>query len=460
MRSSLLALLATALLATPASARPTAPAARHCATRFVTQASVAIPHFTTIQAAVAASRSCDWVLVAPGVYHGKVVIRHGGIHLRGLNRNAVILDGRHKVGNGIVVAKASNVWIENLTVRNFDRKSRNSEIGGNQIWWNGGDESGKIGAHGWWGNYLTTYDTGLRGGYGLFTSNSVTGGWDHVYASGFNDAGIYIGACRDCKAYVRHALVERNALGYSGANSGGHLVIEHSTFRNNAIGMAPASLPDDPPPPQLGTCDAAQNSSPTPTISSTSIQRCTIIRHDVVSSNNLRTAPADSEVGSLPWGAGILLVGDYGDLVAANTVMGNRNLGIAGFENPVPFPPTPETIYFQLSGNRISGNTVGGSGFADLALEGGLFGPKQSVNNCVSDNAAQKTRPTDLSAWSCSLDTTPNSDPATSNAMLGELITLQDQNLHHTQQPQPAPKPLATMPDPCKGAPASPICGG
>lgn len=146
-----------------------------CKVHVVTHARVAYAHFRTIQAAVDASRSCDWVLVAPGVYPERVVIRTPGLRLRGFNRNTVIVDGRHRVGDGILVDKASDVTIENLTVRNFDRSSRDAEDGGNEIWWNGGDGSGKIGLHGWSGSYLTTFSTGLLAGYGIFISNSVNG---------------------------------------------------------------------------------------------------------------------------------------------------------------------------------------------------------------------------------------------------------------------------------------------
>jgi len=429
-----------------------------CQTLVVTKANGKYKHYTTIQSAVDAAKPCDWVVVAPGVYREKVVIRTGNLHVRGLNRNMVIVDGAHRVGHGIEVEKASNVWIENLTVRNFDRATRDGEDG-NEIWWNGGDESAMIGAQGWYGNYLTVYDTGLKGGYGLFASNSVTGGLDHVYASGFNDAGIYIGACPDCRAYVRHALVERNALGYSGTNAGGHLVIEDSVFRNNAVGIGPNTLPSDPPPPQLGTCDSAGNKSPTPTIASTRIARCTIIRRNQVYNNNLTNGPANSTTGSLPWGTGIELVATYGDLITANHVSSNRNFGIVGFENPVPFPPTPDTIYFQLSGNRIEQNLAFGAGYADIAIEGGLFGQKASVNNCFAGNQAKKTLPADLSPWSCDLQTTPNPDAVTAGTLLGILLKLQDENLKHIQKGQPAPPAQPTMPRPCRGAPRNPLCG-
>ncbi|MFY9578089.1 MAG: hypothetical protein WAQ33_02080 [Gaiellaceae bacterium] len=286
----------------------------------------------------------------------------------------------------------------------------------------------------------------------------MRGSWDHVYASGFNDAGLYIGACQDCQAVVRHALVERNALGYSGTNSGGRLVVEDSVFRRNGVGVGPNSLLNDKPPPQLGTCSAASNPTPTPTLATTRLSRCTIFRRNQVYDNNLKTGPANSTTGSLPWGTGIALVGTYGDRIYANHVYGNRNFGIVGFENPTPFPPTPDTIYFQFSGNRIDKNVVSGGGSADIAFEGGLFGQKQSVNNCFAANVAKKTIPADLSPWSCSLETTPNADNATNGTLIGILLKLQTENLKHSQKGQPAPPAQPAMPRPCRGAPKNPLC--
>src|SRR5437868_4163301 len=262
--------LVLAALASPARAAA-------CKTLAVTKDPSPFRHYVSIQKAVNAAKPCDWILVAPGIYRESVTIKENNRHLRGLNRSTVVGDGGHAKGvDGIEVVKASNVWIESLAVRNFDRAERDGEDG-NQIWWNGGDESGKVGASGWYGSYLTTYDDGLLGGYGLFVSNSAKGRWDHVYASGFNDSGLYVGACPDCQGVISHALAENNALGYSGTNSGGHLVVQDSVFRSNGLGVVPNSLPQDPPPPQLGTCDAASNTTPTPTIASTGVARCTKI---------------------------------------------------------------------------------------------------------------------------------------------------------------------------------------
>ena len=139
--------------------------------------------FKSIQAAVNKARPGDWILVGPGDYHARhdqvtgpaaedapppagVLITKKGIHLRGMSRKKVIVDGTlpHKGKhcssdpavqdfgvntpdgpqgrNGIVVWKANHTRIDNLTVCNFLAGSSGQ---GNEIWWNGGDGSGRSG---------------------------------------------------------------------------------------------------------------------------------------------------------------------------------------------------------------------------------------------------------------------------------------------------------------------------
>ena len=97
--------------------------------------------YTTVQSAVNAARPGDWILIAPGSYHETgpgVQITTPGIHVRGMDRNAVVIDGT-RVGaatcdpdpsaqvlgpdgsgrNGIEVVKVDGVTIENLSVCNF-----------------------------------------------------------------------------------------------------------------------------------------------------------------------------------------------------------------------------------------------------------------------------------------------------------------------------------------------------
>jgi hypothetical protein len=431
-----------------------------------------VHYFKTIQGAVTAAKHKDWVLIEPGVYteEVKVTAAQSGVFIRGMNRNGVILDGQNKPkpegSNGIEIVKANNVWIENLTVRNFDRATSNGP-NGNEIWWNGGEGTSRIGAHGWYGRYLTAYDTGLNGGYGIFTGNEQTGEWDNIYASGFNDSGIYIGACQECKARVNNATMENNALGYSGSNAGGRLIIENSIFRNNSAGVAPNSEnPGDAPPPQNGACAPHNIHNPTPTFKSTEIERCTIIRNNVIDNNNNLSAPDNPSTEKSPWGAGVELPGDYADLVEKNTITNNVNNGVLAFEYPNPFPPEEKTLYFQLAANRISDNLFAGNGtsggkFAgDVMMSGGLFGQAKSTNNCLSGNTfTAPTYPANIeTTWGCQNKTTPN--PMLGFPGIEYLIELQETSKGRVPTGQPAPGPQPTMPNPCAGVPTNPLCPG
>src|SRR5262249_17489719 len=253
-----------------------------------------------------------------------------------------------------------------------------------------------------------------------------------------------------------------NALGYSGTNSGGHLVIQDSTFQHNSNGIGPNSLNnDDQPPPQDGACNSGQNTSSTPTIASTSVERSTIFKNNVVKNNDNFTAPATSTSKQLQGGNGIVLAGNSAELVDSNMITGNPSAGIMAFENPDPFPPTQDTVYFQLSGNRISNNTFSGNATnsdanaADIVMLGGLFGSMQSTNNCATGNTLTKTVPANLQdAWSCDHATTPNPG----GDAIGYLLALQAANQARTSVPQPAPPAQPSMPNPCKDVPSNPLC--
>jgi hypothetical protein len=435
-------------------------------------------YFTTIQAAVDASANKDFVLIEPGVYDEavKVTAAQSGVTIRGMDRNTVVIDGHNTPGNGIEMLEANDVTVQNLTVRNFDTGCNNC---GNEIWWNGGADSGRIGARGWFGSYLTAYDTGFHGGYGIFTGNEETGSWEHIYASGFNDSGMYIGACQECNARVNDATMENNSLGYSGSNSGGRLVIENSIFRRNTTGIAPNSEnPSDPPPPQDGECGRRneEHPNPTPSVKWTKIKRCTIIRDNLIAENGNLTVPSNGSTEIAPYGAGVELAGTYADLVEGNTITGNPTDGVLGFEYPNPFPVEEGvTIFFQLAGNKIANNTFADNGFAggafagDVMLQGGLFPTPelaQSTNNCVSGNAfSDATFPANIEGtntettpgWGCQNKLTPNPNNGfAAVAYLLELAAISEEG--RTPEGQPPAPAQPTMPDPCAGVPKTTVC--
>jgi len=439
-----------------------------------------VAYFTTIQGAVNATKKNenDWILVEPGVYDEEVKVthEHGGIHIRGMNRNTVILDGQSKPApegsNGILVEKANDVWIENMTARNFDRATPDGP-NGNGFWWTGGNETGKDGAKGWWGNYLTAYDTSLNGGYGIFTNNEKEGSWEHIYASGYNDSGIYIGACWECEALVNDATIEKNAVGYSGSNSGGRLVIENSTFRDNSAGIVPnGENPGDGPPPSNGMCNAKKPSKRKPyhLFTSTNIERCTVYRKNLVTENNNLEAPANPSTEVAPWGVGVELPGVMADEITENTITDNINNGVLGFEYPNPYPPQADTIYFQLSGNKIANNTFENNGThgtneynSQITLQGGIFphGKYTSDNNCVSGNTfvgGSTTWPANIEGtWGCGNTTTP--PPSNGPGALFYVETLSEESvILRKAKPQPAPGPQETMPNPCENVPSNPLC--
>jgi hypothetical protein len=425
-------------------------------------------YFKTIQAAVNASKKGDWVLIESGVYDEEVLITsaNAGVKVRGMNRNEVILDGKSEPApggsTGIEIYKANNVSVENLTIRNFENEEPNGPKG-NGIYWNGGDGSGAIGLRNWHGAYLTAYDTGLNGSYGIFTGNAVKGSYEHIYASGYADSGLYIGACPNCQATVKDAVMENNALGYSGSNSGGHLVFENTVFNHNSVGFAPNSEnPGDAPPPQYGGCKKVYTT--TPDIKNTKITHCTIIRNSKFEDNNNLSTPVNSSAGAAPAGVGIELPGDYADLFEHNEIKNNPNVGVFGFEYPNPFPPQGNTIYFQFAGNKISENTFAGNGTTvrgmsgDISFQGGIFG-SYSINNCASGNslAPSATHPYNLEGvWGCQNNTTPN--PNNGYAAIEYILELQAESQSRTSVPQPAPPAQETMPDPCEGVPTNPLC--
>ncbi len=492
--------------------------------------------FSSIQAAVNAAKPGDWILIGPGDYHenddesgwvttaydqkhgnfGGVLISKANLHLRGMNRNSVIVDGT-KAGapkpcdsapqwqdfgppspgsttgaplgrNGIVVWEANGVSIENLTVCNF---LSGSGASGNQIWWNGGEGTGIIGLHNYKGTYLTATSTffgpdgtvanaeSTAATYGIFSSSASGGTWTQIYGSNFNDSGMYIGGCQQvCDVVVNHAWMEYSALGYSGTNSGGPLLIEHSQFDNNKDGFDTNTQFDaDPPAPQNGACPHGKISPITHTHS------CWVAMDNYFHNNNNPNVPQAGSASNGPTGTGMTLSGGNNDTVMNNRFANNGAWGILFVPYPDENPPIlgqscTKTGGMQLTGlgcvydpkgNALIHNTFSNDGFfanptnadfGELTLGG------NEPQNCFRHNIApQGSVPANLESTQakCGVRT---KGPNTNSTLLGQVLCDTGFGACAPSDHYPAftgvvmhPLPkLATMPNPCAGVPANAWC--
>src|SRR5450755_2339317 len=408
--------------------------------------------FSSIQAAVKAAKPGDWILIAPGDYREQgvpgssepagVLIRTARVRLRGMNRNSVIVDGTkpgarpcssrrqdqvvtRRGRNGVEAFKASGVYIENLTVCNFLTNAAGAQEG-NQIWWNGGDGSGKIGMGAWWGDYLTatsTFSEGVSapyGAYGIFVSNSRGPGVvDQSYASNMGDSSYYVGACPDCNAVITHARGQDSALGFSGTNAGGHLIIENSEFDQNKSGPTANSRNNDAAPsPLSGRCP---HGAPGPLGNGI----CEIWRDNLFHDNNNPDVPGNGVngvAGLIPVGTGVVLGGtQYVDLYH-NRIYNNNAWGVTVVDFPdqetpariahcrggiyLTPPPAKNPLCYYLSfGNVVAGNAFAHNGSYANPTNGdiALYAQPHHPGNCFRGN----TDPDGLSSVPLSIQASP-----------------------------------------------------
>ena len=214
---------------------------------------------------------------------------------------------------------------------------------------------GLVPVTGYRGSYLTAY---ANGDYGIYSYSATNGQFDHSLAAGHPDSGFYIGACHPCNALITNVISEDNALGFSGTNAGGNLVISNSIWRNNMSGIDPNTLDSEPNPPQDGD---------------------TIINNLVENNNNVDAPAKELEYPAI--GNGILLGGGNNNIVEGNRVSGHKYYGILVISNI-------DKNFWQPSGNTVKSNVITNSGVADLALASLSAG-----NNCFSDNKVARTVP-------------------------------------------------------------------
>jgi len=495
--------------------------------------------YRTIEAATKAAKRGDWILVAPGDYKtigshtpqgaggdfpAGVLITKPDVTLRGMNRNTVIVDGTRAGAkcndlrkdqnfgpsvkgapaglNGIEIWKADNVKVENLTACNFLGGSGGDGGTGNEIWWNGGAGSGTVGGWGFLGEYLNATSTWFNPNtnltsaerevsaaeYGIFSSNWDGGTWNHTYASNMNDSDYYIGACQQqCNQVVDHAWAEYSALGYSGSNSGGTLIVEHSQFDNNEDGFDTNSQNGDNPPPQNGQCP---NNGISPI---THTHSCWVFMDNYVHDNNDPNVPAAGAAAAGPVGTGMTISGGRFDTIMNNTFSNDKAWGVVFAPYPDSGPPcTGGTPNYPLLGpgsclydeygdallnNKFSndggyGNPTNGD-FEELNFESGEPNDCFSGNTDTSGHLNVTSEALELQYPSCSgTQTVANPNPAFLPQLLCDTqVTLGGSDFCVTpnQYPRmtainnglhklPPVSKLPTMPNPCKGVPKNAWC--
>ena len=193
----------------------------------------------TLRQAIARADPGDTILLDRGTYPGGDVVprdKHD-ITIRGVDRNAVVLDGEDTRSNGIVV-HADGVSILNLSAHNFPTDA---------FRWDGADR--------FRASYLTVWNVGK---YGVYVEDGERGTVDHDYVSGAADAAYYVGECEHCDATISHVVAALSAVGYSGTNAS-DVVIRDSCLGSQRRrdrpehvrerGSRAAGARDDPPQP-------------------------------------------------------------------------------------------------------------------------------------------------------------------------------------------------------------------
>jgi Periplasmic copper-binding protein (NosD) len=439
--------------------------------------------YKTIQSAVNAAHKGDWILIAPGDYKGAVRIRTDGLHLRGMSRSGVIVDGtksgpacsskardqnfkRGDDGNGIVVDKANGVWIENLTACNFLGE-------GNQIWWNGGDGSGKIGMTSWYGSFLTATSTYFNGKkpfatYGIFASNAKGPGLlTDSYGSNMEDSSFYVGACHPCNAMLNRLHGQYNLDGYSGTNSSG-VTVENSEFDHNTEGLTTNSQNnDDAPSPQLGS---------------------TFIGNFVHDNNNPNVPHSKGSLHAV--GSGMVIPGGRNNVIKNNRVENNGAWGIL----LAPFPDSSKppkvahcqggvvmgsgkskSCFFDDFNNEVASNTFSGNGFFGNPTNGdmGDISGQNDKSNCWHDNVRADgspvvSEPSDLQSTHAVCGQPGHGDDLASELAAQALCDTElaapcKRDATHNY-PRPTKVVLHKLPklrgmkDACAGVPANPWC--
>lgn len=123
-----------------------------------------------------------------------------------------------------------SVTTDNVTVRDLEVR----QFAGNGVYY-----SDVRGFH------VARVDAVDNGAYGIYAIRSNYGAFVDSYAEGHYDSGFYLGQVQNCQCVMRNVTAVENLIGYSGTGAS-FITIKHSTFRDNAAGVVPNVLPQEP----------------------------------------------------------------------------------------------------------------------------------------------------------------------------------------------------------------------
>ncbi|MGW3567903.1 right-handed parallel beta-helix repeat-containing protein [Streptomyces sp. NPDC000941] len=315
----------------------------------------------TISAAVSLAKPGDLVLVAPGKYHESVKISTARITLRGESRDKVVIDGRLRQPNGIVVT-APGVAVENLTVKNNTQNgvlvTGSAKAAAGMPGQSGGYDTGDEPVT-FLKSFLVSHVTSTRNGlYGIYAFSAQNGVIEHSYTSGSADSGIYVGQCKPCRIVVRDNIAELNAVGYEGTNAGGDMYVVGNRLVGNRVGLTTNS-------------DHQEKLLP---------QKDAVIAGNLIAANQQKATPEQADGG---WGIGIGVDGGTANQFVRNRIADNSNAGLV----------ITATADIQPNGNRILDNT-----FAANNIDVGWTFPTATKGrgNCLRGNELRTTVPAKL----------------------------------------------------------------
>ena len=365
----------------------------------------------TLRQAIARAKAGDTILLDRGTYPGGEVVPRAkhDITIRGVDRNAVVLDGEDARTNGIVV-HADGVSIFNLSAHNFPSDA---------FRWDGGDH--------FRASYLTIWNVGK---YGIYVEDGEQGTVDHDFVSGAADAAYYVGECERCDATISHVVAALSAVGYSGTNAS-EVVIRDSMWDRNGAGILPNTYGNEAHAPQ---------------------QHATIVRNTVTRSGRARVPISTPLAGFI--GIGIAVAGGHENHVRRNRVTASERYGIAVFPTARRIVFRPRAVRdpgppWRPRGNLVARNTVAGSGRADLALANGV-----GAGNCFRANAASRRLPPNVQRARCA-GASPAGDAGVTAALTGSVQKMMEATLDRRQPPpytaMPVPPAQPNMPAGARG---------